>query len=819
MSEIRQNRKDTVFLKQPFMQPFEIEAFTILLRAINRPIKALEWGTGHSTLYYASRLPFGSSWDSVEHDPDWAEAVQQQIKTAGLPDVKLHIRLPDAEYTHGKEDGSFINFRRYILCPASFNTRFDLILVDGRARCECLAVGWDLLAPEGVMILHDAARPEYQSALPNDCYFVRLTSNDLDEYGDRASILFMGKQPEPLYELLQQLQRTNIPSAWVGHNLGNLPAPVGKILFLNTYYSGFLKDHYQRYPELSEEPYWQQKRSLLEQCFGDSDFYSAGMRAAGWDADDLIINAEPLQLIWAAEQKLPCQDLGSILLAQLEQFAPDVVYIQDLSIATTELLAQFRQRGVTLIAGQIASPLPPQTNLDAIDLLFSSFPHFVEEFRSQGKAAWYQPLAFEPRVLQRLPAVPRTLPVTFVGGLSPHHGRGLEQLTAIAAREPFDVWGYGSQHLPADSPLLAQHHGEAWGLDMFGVLRQSAITLNRHIDVAGDYANNMRLFEATGCGALLITDYHSNLHRLFEIGREVVAYRSPEEAAALISYYRAYPEEAATIAAAGQQRTLHDHTYTARMNQTSEILERQLRYQREKGRYPLPSAVSYGYRTLDENEATEHLAMAWQHKELPARQRGLVQQELEQMYAGSIRPQFAALAELSRPYLRDGSIVLELGCSSGYYYEILEYLLGIHINYTGVDYSEGMIAMARDFYPKPQFFCADAKSLFFADRQFDLVISSCVLLHVPNYRQHIEETCRVARDLILVHRTPVCRNNPTVSMAKQAYGVETIEYRFNEQELLNEFELHGFSPSTLIEISGCPEGDEYSVSYLLRRER
>ena len=31
------------------------------------------------------------------------------------------------------------------------------------------------------------------------------------------------------------------------------------------------------------------------------------------------------------------------------------------------------------------------------------------------------------------------------------------------------------------------------------------ITINRHIDVSENYANNMRLFEASGCGALLIS--------------------------------------------------------------------------------------------------------------------------------------------------------------------------------------------------------------------------------------------------------------------------------------------------------------------------
>ena len=105
-----------------------------------------------------------------------------------------------------------------------------------------------------------------------------------------------------------------------------------------------------------------------------------------------------------------------------------------------------------------------------------------------------------------------------------------------------------SERLPEGSPIRARHHGEVWGLDMYRALARSRITLNRHIDVAENNANNMRLYEATGVGALLITDRKDNLGELFEVGREVVAYGSAEEAVELIRHYIAHPEEARGIA-------------------------------------------------------------------------------------------------------------------------------------------------------------------------------------------------------------------------------------------------------------------------------
>lgn len=86
----------------------------------------------------------------------------------------------------------------------------------------------------------------------------------------------------------------------------------------------------------------------------------------------------------------------------------------------------------------------------------------------------------------------------------------------------------------------------------------------------------MRLYEATGVGSLLITDSKDNLGEIFEVGKEVVAYSSPQEAAELIRYYIEHPDEADLIAKAGQARTLKDHTYKSRMNQLMPILERHL---------------------------------------------------------------------------------------------------------------------------------------------------------------------------------------------------------------------------------------------------
>jgi spore maturation protein CgeB len=95
---------------------------------------------------------------------------------------------------------------------------------------------------------------------------------------------------------------------------------------------------------------------------------------------------------------------------------------------------------------------------------------------------------------------------------------------------------------------------------MFRLLRSSKVTFNIHIDVAKGYAGNIRMFEATGCGSLLLTEDAPNIRELFEPGREIVTYGSDAEAAEKIDHYVSKDREREAIAKAGQERTLARHT-------------------------------------------------------------------------------------------------------------------------------------------------------------------------------------------------------------------------------------------------------------------
>jgi spore maturation protein CgeB len=347
-----------------------------------------------------------------------------------------------------------------------------------------------------------------------------------------------------------------------------------RILIIDTCYPAFLERHYAGRPELSELGYEAQWRALMDTCFGTFDAYSHHLAPLGHEAHEVVANCEQLQRAWAAEHGARGSE-EEILLAQVRAFEPDVVYVQNLHYPSDEALATFR-RLARLVVGQIASAPPGDARLRSFDVLLTSFPHFVERFRSLGVDSEYFRIGFDPRVAARLdrqaPAGPRYGAV-FVGTLNRRHHRRANGLLARAARRvPIEFWGYGVRGWPPWSPVRRRHHGEAWGIDMYRVLRDSRIALNRHIGIAGEYANNMRLFEATGVGSMLLTDEKVNLGELFEPGTEVVTYTTADELAERVHHYLTHEEERRAIATAGQQRTLREHGYDGRMIELSALL-------------------------------------------------------------------------------------------------------------------------------------------------------------------------------------------------------------------------------------------------------
>ena len=367
-----------------------------------------------------------------------------------------------------------------------------------------------------------------------------------------------------------------------------------RFFIINTDYSKFLDHFYKTHPGLHKKSYEEQHAARMRTLFGTADFYSSHLRDLGHDAWDVIANMEPMQRQWAEEHNvtyqrpqrslrfsrgfIPCfsrdnrASLFSILEAQIRFYRPDVLYCMAIELIGSDFLKRVRPY-YRLAIGQHAAP-HPEHDISEYDLMLSSLPNFVDYYRRKGMKSELFHLGFEPRILEKLSAGQKRHDIVFIGGLGGHHHESKSLLESLCRRYNTKVWGYGIEGLPADSPIRKSYMGLLWGKDMYQILRDARIGFNRHIDIAGDYANNMRLYETTGVGTLLLTDHKSNISGMFVPGREVITYREAEECIEQARYYLEHDQERGAVARAGQERTLREHTYNHRMQELADIVRK-----------------------------------------------------------------------------------------------------------------------------------------------------------------------------------------------------------------------------------------------------
>jgi len=408
-----------------------------------------------------------------------------------------------------------------------------------------------------------------------------------------------------------------------------------RLLKLGIYPGIYLDQFYAGRTRLATEPYTAQFDALIADCFGSSDFWTRALRKHGYETLDLIANAEPLQKRWATECDLSYREddwIFEITLAQIKAFSPAALIVADYSTFSAAFLRQVRREcpSIQLIIGWCGAPYRDAEVFHEWDIVLSCIPELVEHFRSNGHSAFHLNHAFDAPILEKLNDAPEpTVDFSFIGSVLKENQFHLERekiLLALIEQTDLRIWshlpvaplpsstmansfsprgmaryayraaqafGITSRLLAAaplvrraarlhsisresqvvDSHIVRRSSPALFGLEMFQKLKDTRVTLNTHIDISPLSASNMRLFEATGVGSCLITDWKSNLAELFEPDIEVLTYRHPDECVEKVSYILEHEAERCAIAAAGQRRTLREHTFASRAARIDEIIK------------------------------------------------------------------------------------------------------------------------------------------------------------------------------------------------------------------------------------------------------
>lgn len=357
-----------------------------------------------------------------------------------------------------------------------------------------------------------------------------------------------------------------------------------KLQFFTKYYSRFLEAFYIRQPNFKNLSYRQMLDTLLNEYFADTGALYHYSNKHNNECSIIIANCEPLQKQWAKENDVQYTSNWEkeIAMAQIKQFTPDVFYIESVFSHYGDFLKHAKTYCRAIVAW-ISSPMNEHVRLNDIDLILSSTPDFVEAFRRQGIRSEYMLPAFDTRVIELLDASQKKdIPFSFVGGWSHVHANRKKALEKLAERSAIQLWGYGfaRKKYPMSSlqfyknafsqepdPIMDAYCGEVWGLEMYAVLQRSLVTFNIHESLLNGSVGNMRMFEASGVGTMLMNDNGTNVSDIFIPGKEIEVYNSIDEAVEKTNYYIAHPEEAVAIGRNAQLRTVRDYNYDVFVSQ------------------------------------------------------------------------------------------------------------------------------------------------------------------------------------------------------------------------------------------------------------
>ena len=149
-------------------------------RSLGRQPVLLEYGSGASTYHHLQTLAAcgGGRLVSVEHDLDWYLKMVRSLHRAFTPVVHgetLELMLSGVplslDYLHRPGTGqtgcgTLEEFESYVRAPVG---KFDLVVVDGRARKACVqqVLTRGLLSDRGLLVLYEAGRGHESWPVPS----------------------------------------------------------------------------------------------------------------------------------------------------------------------------------------------------------------------------------------------------------------------------------------------------------------------------------------------------------------------------------------------------------------------------------------------------------------------------------------------------------------------------------------------------------------------------------------------------------------------------------------------------------------------------
>lgn len=150
----------------PWLSPSSVR---FLRDYLTKEMNGLEFGSGISTLFMAPKV---KQLISVEHNKQWYQLISERFKNEGITNVDYRFiaqndssQFSEKSFEMTEKLGfevrrDYVNY--YMTVDSIPDNSLDFLLVDGRARPECLYYAFPKMKKNSLIILDNSEREHYK---------------------------------------------------------------------------------------------------------------------------------------------------------------------------------------------------------------------------------------------------------------------------------------------------------------------------------------------------------------------------------------------------------------------------------------------------------------------------------------------------------------------------------------------------------------------------------------------------------------------------------------------------------------------------------
>ena len=379
---------------------------------------------------------------------------------------------------------------------------------------------------------------------------------------------------------------------------------VNKILRISSVYPNLI-DNLKKNIDYKNLDYEELLKKIFDQKYSVSNNLTKNFNNKGYKCVEVINNINFLQQKWLKKYGLK-KSKDNILIQQIKFYKPNIIFIANVDLISKIKIDELKKLNyIKLIFCFHCAPISEKMikNFSNIDFILTCTEDYKKKFlRATGKPVYLMQHAYSDSTGVKYNGKKRDIDVTFIGSLFINKKFHLKRIEIIYdLLKKFDnrfiainFSNYFFIHLIIfimksllnkdfyKKNLLYKlmfiyfcSNKPIFGTSMFKIFNKSKILVNMHIEDT-KYAGNMRLFEGTGSGCLVLTDKKKDLKKLFKLNHELVAYKDKNALIAKIKFFLKKNIMLSKIAKNGRNKTLKFHNYENRLNILDKIIKKNL---------------------------------------------------------------------------------------------------------------------------------------------------------------------------------------------------------------------------------------------------